>query len=217
MLNKKDSFIVRKKYQNQIAKLTKEQKADLLDRIFEYQNTWRYEEASWWVDMLLSIMVDEWEKDDEKYKEECERNKKNWKLWWRPKKNQQNRTVSEKPKKADSDYDSDYDSDSDYINVERGEKSKKLFGAIVELTQDEYDRLAAKFWETTIKKYIINMDSYCVEHNKRYKDYNLALQKWIAKDNVKEKPPQKKQLSEFEIEEWVYDLEKLNAFSSYPT
>jgi hypothetical protein len=45
------------------------------------------------------------------------------------------------------------------------------------------------------------MDSYCVEHNKRYKDYNLALQKWIAKDNIKEKPPKDKQLSEFEIEE----------------
>lgn len=215
MLNKKDSFIVRKKYQNQIAKLTKEQKADLLDRIFEYQNTWRYEEASWWVDMLLSIMVDEWERDDEKYKKECERNKKNWKLWWRPKKTQQNRVVSGKPKKAD--YDSDYDSDSDYINVEGGEKSKKLFGAIVELTQDEYDRLAAKFWESIIKRYIINMDSYCVEHNKRYKDYNLALQKWLSKDNIKEKTQRDKQLSEFEIEEWVYDLEKLNAFSSYPT
>lgn len=208
MLNKKDSFIVRKKYQNQIAKLTKEQKADLLDRIFEYQNTWRYEEVSWWVDMLLSIMVDEWEKDDEKYKEECERNKKNWMLWWRPKKTQQNRAVSEKPKKADSDNDSDYDSDYKNIEVEES-TSKKFFGTIVELTQDEYDRLAAKFWENVIKKYIINMDSYCVEHNKRYKDYNLALQKWIAKDNVKEKPPKDKQLSEYEIEEWVYDLEKM--------
>ena len=105
---------------------------------------------------------------------------------------------------------------NDNVNVEEKEmykekeiSPKKLFGTIVELTQEEYDRLATKFWEGVVKKYIINMDSYCVEHNKRYKDYNLALQKWIAKDNVKEKPPEKKQLSEFEIEEWVYDLEKM--------
>lgn len=43
---RKDTFIFRKKYKNQISKLSKEQKADLLDRIFEYQSTGRYEEAS---------------------------------------------------------------------------------------------------------------------------------------------------------------------------
>jgi len=92
---------------------------------------------------------------------------------------------------------------------------KQLFGAIVELTQEEYGRLASKFGEQIVKKYIAFMDSYCAEHHKTYTDYNLALQKWMAKDNVKELPQKKENvLREFEIEDWVYDIDKINSFNS---
>ena len=82
---------------------------------------------------------------------------------------------------------------------------KKFFGTMVELTQAEYDRLAQKFWESTIAKYIAFMDSYCVEHNKQYKDYNLALQKWMAKDNIKEIPQQTTNTTR--REDGIYDID----------
>jgi len=92
---------------------------------------------------------------------------------------------------------------------------KQLFGAIVELTQEEYGKLASKFGELTVKKYIAYMDSYCAEKHKTYSNYNLALQKWMAKDNVKELPQKKDDmLKDFEIEDGVYDIDKINSFNS---
>jgi hypothetical protein len=49
------------------------------------------------------------------------------------------------------------------------------------------------------------MDSYCVEHNKQYKDYNLALQKWMAKDNIKEIPQQTTNTTR--REDGIYDID----------
>jgi len=66
----KESFIVRKKYQEQINLLNTEQKAQLLDAIFSYQSTLTLpENLDPLVSMLLSIMVAERTKDDQKYSE----------------------------------------------------------------------------------------------------------------------------------------------------
>lgn len=43
--------------------------------MFSYQLEWKYESKDGAVCMLLDIMIDEWEKDDEKYLEMCEKNK----------------------------------------------------------------------------------------------------------------------------------------------
>ena len=75
MLNNKDSFIFRKKYRNQIQKLTANQRVELIECVFSYQLEWKYESEDWAVCMLLDIMIDEWEKDNEKYLEMCEKNK----------------------------------------------------------------------------------------------------------------------------------------------
>lgn len=107
MLNKKDTFIVRKKYRNQIQKLSDRQQADLLRCVFLYQLEWEYECNDWVVCMLLDIMIDDRKSDDEKYLDVCERNRDNWKLWWRPRKNHKNPVGLSKPKKADNDSDSD--------------------------------------------------------------------------------------------------------------
>lgn len=71
----KDSFIVRKKYWNQIQKLTANQRVELMECVFSYQLEWKYDSEDWVVCMLLDIMIDEWEKDDEKYLEMCEKNR----------------------------------------------------------------------------------------------------------------------------------------------
>lgn len=66
----KESFIVRKKYQEQINLLNTEQKAQLLDAIFSYQSTLILpENLDPLVSMLLSIMIAERTKDDQKYSE----------------------------------------------------------------------------------------------------------------------------------------------------
>ena len=66
----KESFIVRKKYQEQINLLNTEQKAQLLDAIFSYQSTLTLpENRDPLVSMLLSIMIAERTKDDQKYSE----------------------------------------------------------------------------------------------------------------------------------------------------
>lgn len=75
MLNNKDSFIFRKKYRNQIQKLTANQRVELIECVFSYQLEWKYESEDWAVCMLLDIMIDEWEKDNEKYLEMCEKNR----------------------------------------------------------------------------------------------------------------------------------------------
>lgn len=206
----KDAFLLKKEYLGVIQRWTTEQKAELLDAIFEYQTTWDYHTQSDRVEDLMYLIVEYWKSNNEKYDEKCEKNRQIALNRWSKNTNGYEciQTDTNDTDKIRLDKNR-IDIEEKEIDKEKETPSKKLFGTIVELTQDEYDRLTAKFWESIIKRYIINMDSYCVEHNKRYKDYNLALQKWIAKDNIKEKPPKDKQLSEFEIEEWVYDLEKM--------
>lgn len=206
----KDAFLLKKEYLGVIQRWTTEQKAELLDAIFEYQTTWDYHTQSDRVEDLMYLIVEYWKSNNEKYDEKCEKNRQIALNRWGKDTNGYERIQTDTNDTDKIRLDKNrIDIKEKEIDKEKETPSKKLFGAIVELTQDEYDRLAAKFWESIIKRYIINMDSYCVEHNKRYKDYNLALQKWIAKDNIKEKPPKDKKLSEFEIEEWVYDIEKM--------
>lgn len=95
----KQTFLMRKKYWSQIMKLSKEQKADLVDKIFEYQTTWQFTESDPLVDMLLSIMVDEWKQDADKYDDICERRKEYWKLWGAKEWNQNARKNWEKQAK----------------------------------------------------------------------------------------------------------------------
>ena len=159
----KDTFIVRKKYQNQVSKLTKEQKADLLDRIFEYQSTGRYEEASWWVDMLLSIMVDERKKDEERYEEVCKKNKetalerekkkreKQEKKTKKQAKHDRAQPCTKDTKSTDNECDSDYDSDSECEH--EGVMLKEIS------SNDEIEQ--SSFWNPEINNLIEQIKQEC--------------------------------------------------------
>lgn len=122
----KESFIVRKKYQEQIKLLNTEQKAQLLDAIFSYQSTLTLpENLDPLVSMLLSIMIAERTKDDQKYSETLQKRIEWGKKWWRPNKdwwNSQKPWGLEKNLKGGKETSSPpvYDSDSvsDSVNVD---------------------------------------------------------------------------------------------------
>jgi len=52
----------------------------------------------------------------------------------------------------------------------------------VRLTDEAYTRRVEKYGEEKLKKYIRAVDEYCQLHGKRYKDYGLAIDKFIARD-----------------------------------
>jgi len=148
----KDTFIIRKKYWNQIQNLTWNQRRELMDCIFSYQLDWFYESGDGAVCMLMDIMIDEWKTDDEKYSEVCERNRENWKRWWRPSKNHKNPVGLEKPKKAD------YDSDSDIEEKEISKDISKKKNDMFEIFRTEYPH-ARKWKKAESKKYYDKLNS----------------------------------------------------------
>lgn len=107
---------------------------------------------------------------------------------------------------------------NDNVNVK--ENVKRKFLDYVYLSDEEYKKISDRYWENVLKDFIERLDNriWINPHAKNRQDrdhYRTILQR-IKKEWIKEHHT-KKQLSEFEIEEWVYDLEKLNAFNSYPT
>lgn len=107
---------------------------------------------------------------------------------------------------------------NDNVNVK--ENVKRKFLDYVYLSDEEYKKISDRYWESVLKDFIERLDNriWINPHAKNRQDrdhYRTILQR-IKKEWIKEHHTQKK-LSEFEIEEWVYDLEKLNAFNSYPT
>ena len=107
---------------------------------------------------------------------------------------------------------------NDNVNVK--ENVKRKFLDYVYLSDEEYKKISDRYWESVLKDFIERLDNRIWEKphdkNRQGRDHYRTILKRIQKDWIKERPT-KKQLSEFEIEEWVYDLEKLNAFNSYPT
>lgn len=51
------------------------------------------------------------------------------------------------------------------------------------LTDEQMEKLVNDFNKTIIDDFIRKVDEYCQQHGKTYKDYNLTIRNWIAKDN----------------------------------
>lgn len=56
------------------------------------------------------------------------------------------------------------------------------------LSDDEYNRLVKDYGEQAVKDGIRNVDEYCQQYGKSYKDYNLTLRKWGIKSPKIEQP-----------------------------
>lgn len=77
---------------------------------------------------------------------------------------------------------------------------KKKYGEYnhVSLTEDEYNRLVSDYGEKAVLEGIRNVDEYCEEKGKTYKNYNLTLRKW----GIKSQPlPKNKQAEVIDSEE----------------
>ena len=100
--------------------------------------------------------------------------------------------------------------------------SRKKYGEYkhVSLTDEEYDRLVKDYGEQAVISGIKNVDEYCQEHGKTYKDYNLTLRKWGIKSPKLAKPKEEKppevekanlewEKSFYTDEEWEKHLKEL--------
>lgn len=80
-----------------------------------------------------------------------------------------------------SDIDKDIDKEKD-INISDS-KQKHKYGEFkhVTLTDDQYQKLIEDYGEKAVLDGIRNVDEYCEEKGKTYKNYNLTLRKWGIK------------------------------------
>jgi hypothetical protein len=94
----------------------------------------------------MYLIVEYWKSNNEKYDEKCEKNRQIALNRWGKDTNAYERiqTHTNDTDKIRLDKNR-IDIEEKEIDKEKETPSKKLFGTIVELTQDEYDRLAAKF------------------------------------------------------------------------
>ena len=99
---------------------------------------------------------------------------------------------------AVSDIEEDKDKEKD-INISSSKGKKKKYGEYrhVSLTEDEYNKLVSDYGEQAVLAGIKNVDEYCEEKGKTYKNYNLTLRKW----GIKSSPLPKHEVPEIDPEE----------------
>lgn len=206
----KKSFVLYTDSYEQIEKLNEKQKAELLDAIFIYASTGKFIKFNDFVtEIVFGFIRQQIERDNEKYKAKKEKNA----AYYRSKKNSENSVAekSEKTCKTDSENsDSDTDTDTDTVTVNGNDTVnvnvkgviggkdkpsprspvKKKYGNFqhIALTDEQYKKLLSDYGQATIEKYIQAIDDWVQLKGKGYKDYNLAIRKWIAKDDVNSQP-----------------------------
>ena len=76
------------------------------------------------------------------------------------------------------------------IYKEKASSKKHKYGEFnhVLLTDDQYRKLVEDYGKAAVLEGIRNVDEYCQEHGKTYKDYNLTLRKWGIKTPKLKKP-----------------------------
>ena len=92
---------------------------------------------------------------------------------------------------------------------EKKEKEKKKYLEFVYLTDTEYNKLIDSYGVRVIENEITNLNNYIWQNWKdKYKSHYHTILNRLRRAWVKE-IQKSKQLSEYEIEEWVYDLDRL--------
>lgn len=115
---------------------------------------------------------------------------KYWILWWRPKKDKtpqglKDKTPQGKIKKPLKERESkDKDKDKENIKSKYGEYKNIL------LNPKEKNKLIEDYWKDIFDKYIIILDEWIEMNWYKYKNHNLAMRKWIKKDNETSPPTQ---------------------------
>ena len=217
----KESFLIKKECWNVIQRWTIEQKAELMDAMFEYQISGDYHTKSERVEDMMITLIEYRKKKDENYDMICEQNRQIALQRWAKKKEKIRKNTNAYERiRTDTNY-TDIDKDIDNKKEVEEKKStttttsqsewKELYGKNIRLSKIEYEKLVKRYGQKIVNRYITYVDSYIAEHWKNYKDHYLTLLKWMAKDEVPE-VKQSEELPDFQIEDGVYDLDKMNEF-----
>jgi hypothetical protein len=92
--------------------------------------------------------------------------------------------------------------------TEKKENLKRKFLEFVFLTDEEYNKLIEQYGNRVITEQIENLNNYIWQNGKdKYKSHYYTLLNWLKKAWIKKQ--QTKQQNEYEISEWVYDIDKL--------
>ena len=205
--NMKKTFIMYSDQYQTIKLLSQEEKWELLDAIYQYNNWWIDFEMSEKTKIVFSMMQTSFERNKEKYNSICDRNARNGAKWGRPRKNPKNpvglletQRNPEKPKKADSDSDSDSDIDID-SDIDSGSskekttpppevkylswrRSYKLINKKVKIQQHLMENIERDYWAKATVNYLEKLDLYIWKSGKSYKNYEQALRSFLIWDGV---------------------------------
>ena len=94
--------------------------------------------------------------------------------------------------------------------------NKILYLEYVYLTNTEYNKLIETYWKKIIDNEIENLNNYIWQKwgKDPYKSHYYTILNWLRKSWAKKLPTTTTQLNDFQIEDWVYDIDKINSFNS---
>lgn len=203
----KKSFVLYTDYQKHINKLTDEEAGTLFKALFKYAEKEELPELTPMADMAFSFISAIMDRDNEKWEEiKKKRSEAVKKRWEKEKQTDTNDTNVYKCIQTDTNDTVNVNGNvnvnvNDNVNVIKGviggkdkpsprSPVKKKYGNFqhVALTDEQYKKLLSDYGQATLEKYIQAIDDWVQLKGKGYKDYNLAIRKWIAKDDVTSQP-----------------------------
>ena len=146
----KKSFIIYTDSLSVIDKMTDQQIGKLFKKMRSYHNGNKYNPNDILVDVAFEWFKNQFDRDLKKYKNVCERNKKNWKKWGRPKKQENPNGYFGNPKiprKPDNDSDNDSDKDNDKDN-------DKDTSIIINNKENKFSIKKKEYWNNKINEVI---------------------------------------------------------------
>lgn len=111
---------------------------------------------------------------------------------------------------------SSYSNSISNISNSISNNNKILYLEYVYLTDIEYKKLIEVYWEKVIQNEIENLNNYIWQKwgKDPYKSHYYTILNWLRKSWAKKLPTTTTQLNDFQIEDWVYDIDKINSFNS---
>lgn len=150
-----------------------------------------------------------------------------WKKWWWQKWNQnavknfekyQKRAKQAKWNKTSETYSYSISNSTNNISNSNTNNSivRNKYLEYVYLSDIEYKKLIETYWEKVIENEIENLNNYIGQKwwKDPYKSHYYTILNWLRKSWAKKLPTTTTQVNDFQIEDWVYDIDKINSFSS---
>lgn len=183
------SFILYQEYKENLSCLSQEQKGQLLDAIFAYNEGVEIELDAV-VKMAFSFIKSDLDRNKEKYEKMLKRNQSNGSKGGRPKEPKKPSGLLENPVKPTQTL-NDNDNDNDNVNVnvnDNGNENDKEYsfeGKVIRLTKKDFDQFktdrAPNLSEKQYRNCLSDMDAYYA--SKDITDTWHRIGKWLDKEN----------------------------------